>query len=506
MKPRRGLAVVISLLVLSSITPSQAPRRSLLVGGWVPDDAGLLSASGISKITEDTFDLRLLDAVGRRSGLGFSLRPIEQSRIDEEIGNGTMDLALPAVKTVEREAVAWFSAPYATRSDLLFVRNGTPPLSEQGKDLLLEALHKGLRIGIVHGVEYGAELDAIVADPSVAYQVVVTANDAANLDLLLSGRIDAFLAPRLSGLAAIAARPGADDRATAIEAPVAVHQLCVMFSRKTVDYATVASFNQALSSLRVDGTEARLLERSTAPILLRLASAPLWFNWLDIIGTVAFAMSGVIIARREGYSIFGAFVLASLPAVGGGIVRDLLVGRSPIGVLSSPLPLSLVIGTVLVSYMVLLAHDVVIGKNRLGSVGHAVATRIARGAASPLRNMVELTDAIGLAAFTVIGVVVAVRCGAEPLWMWGPLCAAMSAAGGGILRDMLRADSKNAALHTSFYAEICMFWGIVLSLTVEWLGRVEQPNLFRSAVLLTVIGAFTSRIAVVLLHVRSPRI
>jgi polar amino acid transport system substrate-binding protein len=389
---------------------------------------------------------------------------------------------------------------------LLFVRKGTPPLSGQGKNLLLGALRKGLRIGVVRGEKYGVELDTIVTDPAMANQVVITANDASNLDLLLSGRIDAFVARRLSGLAAIAARPGADGRTTAIETPVAVHELCVMFSRKTVDSATVASFNEALSSLRADGTEARLLERSTAPILLRLASAPSWFNWLDIIGTVAFAMSGVIIARREGYSIFGAFVLASLPAVGGGIVRDLLVGRSPIGVLSSPLPLSLVIGTVLVSYMVLLAHDVATGKNRLGSVGHTAATRMAKVTALPLKNMVELTDAIGLAAFTVMGVVVAVRFGAEPLWLWGPLCAILSAAGGGILRDMLRADSKNAALHTSFYAEICLVWGLVLSLIVEWLGRVEQPNLLRSAVLLTVIGAFITRIAVVLLHVRSPRI
>jgi polar amino acid transport system substrate-binding protein len=120
--------------------------------------------------------------------------------------------------------------------------------------------------------------------------------------------------------------------------------------------------------------------------------------------------------------------------------------------------------------------------------------------------MFELTDAIGLAAFTVTGVVVAVRFGAEPLLLWGPICAALSAAGGGILRDMLRADSDNPALHASLYAEICLIWGLMLSLIVEWLGRVEQPQLLRTAVVVTVIGAFITRIAVVLRHVQSPQI
>jgi polar amino acid transport system substrate-binding protein len=501
-----SIAVVMSLLILPPIATSQAPGRSLLLGGWTPDDVGLLSASGIGGTTEDTFDLRLLDAIGKRAGLGFSLRPMEKSRIDGEIGSGTADFALPAIKTPERESVARFSVPYATRSDLLFVGNNASRLTGQGRDLLLSALRQGLRVGIVRGEEYGDELDVILTDPNVARQVVIAASDAASLDLLMAGRIDAFLAPRLSGLAAIAAQPGAEGRIGAIKPPVAVLQLCVMFSRKTVDSATVAAFDRALSSLRADGTEARLLKRSIAPILLRLAAAASWFNWLDIIGTVAFAMSGVIIARREGYSIFGAFTLATLPAVGGGIVRDLLVGRSPIGILSSPLPLSLVVGTVLFACIVLQAHDATTGKGRLRSMDHAAAIRVAQAAALPLRNMLELTDAIGLAAFTVTGVVVAVRFGAEPLWLWGPLCASLSAAGGGILRDMLRADSNNPALHTSFYAEICLIWGLMLSLTVEWLGRVEQPQLFRTAVAVTVIGAFITRIAVVLLHVRSPRI
>jgi polar amino acid transport system substrate-binding protein len=47
----------------------------------------------------------------------------------------------------------------------------------------------------------------------------------------------------------------------------------------------------------------------------------------------------------------------------------------------------------------------------------------------------------------------------------------LSGAGGGILRDVIRADSRNPALRTSFYAEVCVIWGFALAMTVDWLAR-----------------------------------
>ena len=122
-----------------------------------------------------------------------------------------------------------------------------------------------------------------------------------------------------------------------------------------------------------------------------------------------------------------------------------------------------------------------------------------------IRNLYEVTDALGLAAFTVIGVAVAVRYWAEPLWLWGPLCAALSGAGGGILRDVLRASGNIPALRTSIYAEVRIVWGLALSLTVDFLAREERPELLRLAVVLTVAGAFLTRMAAVWFGAKSPR-
>ena len=103
------------------------------------------------------------------------------------------------------------------------------------------------------------------------------------------------------------------------------------------------------------------------------------------------------------------------------------------------------------------------------------------------------------------GVAVAVRYGAEPLWLWGPFAAALSGAGGGILRDLLRTGYENPALRTSFYAEVCVLWGLALTIAILFLLRVDQPMSVRISVALTVLGAFATRIAVVVLKVRSPR-
>ena len=121
------------------------------------------------------------------------------------------------------------------------------------------------------------------------------------------------------------------------------------------------------------------------------------------------------------------------------------------------------------------------------------------------RNLFEVFDAIGLASFTVTGVAIASKYGAEPLWVWGPLLAAITAAGGGILRDVFRADASNPALKTSFYAEIAVCWGLLLSVFVYFWAMDMDTNTVRTAVVATVIGAFVSRMGIVTSRIRSPR-
>ena len=501
----RRIAVCIVLVFLWSLPAPAQPThdRTLMFGAWTPDESGLLDASGITPETRRSFDLRLLDAIGTRLGIGFVMVATEGTHEDERLARGAIDFSLPEIAAGTAPGTVLLSIPYRQRTDLLFLSSAVKGITGGGIEALRAALQRGLRIGIDRDTGHGPEVTALLSDPAFAHLIVRETRALDNLDSLLAGRIDGFLGIRLIALEAIAQRQHAAARLVMLPKPVEVLDVHVRFSAATVHPDMVKRINQAILDLRADGTEAHFRTQSTTPILLRLAAAASWFHILDTLGTIAFALSGVLIARREGYSLIGAFVLAALPAVGGGVVRDLLVGRSPIGILASPAPILMVIATVVVSFMLyrlldLFGHQA--NQLRQWERGQAKAGRLLS-----LRNMHEVTDALGLAAFSVIGVAVAVRYWAEPLWLWGPLFAALSGAGGGILRDVLRADSRNPALRTSFYAEVCVIWGFALAMTVDWLAREERPELLRITVAIAVLGAFLTRMAVVLLRIRSPR-
>jgi polar amino acid transport system substrate-binding protein len=196
----------------------------------------------------------------------------------------------------------------------------------------------------------------------------------------------------------------------------------------------------------------------------QVVNAP-WFLYLDLMGTIAFALSGITIARGEGYSIFGAMVLAWLPALGGGLVMDLIVGRSPPGILAQPAYMYAIIGTVLAVRAVLWLIDRVRGRwLPFFDLVHWYLQFQRR-----LRPMTLLVlfDAVGLAGFTVTGVFTAIQFRCQPLELWGPTFAMMNASLGAILRDVVRADANNPILKGSLHAELAVVAGLALALLAQ---------------------------------------
>src|SRR5260370_876922 len=149
-----------------------------------------------------------------------------------------------------------------------------------------------------------------------------------------------------------------------------------------------------------------------------------WFRVLVFLGTVSFALSGVVLAYAGKYTFFGALVLASLPAVGGGVVRDLLVQWQPLGIVRAPQVLLTVFGTVVLGMAFL----------------RVMALTSAQGLAQSLQkrrhlgtHLIEICDALGLAAFLVVGVVVVLDTSVQPLWLWGPISPGITATFGGMM-------------------------------------------------------------------------
>src|SRR5262249_39248936 len=112
-------------------------------------------------------------------------------------------------------------------------------------------------------------------------------------------------------------------------------------------------------------------------------------------------------------------------------------------------------------------------------------------------HLIEIFDALGLASFTVIGVVAVLDASVRPLWLWGPISAALTASAGGLMRDLLRHDRETANLRGELFPEIAVAWGLAFSLFLAWEAERLQPEEILLGVVVTLCGAFVTRMLAV---------
>ena len=476
--------LVLPLLLLATVASAAAPVWRC---GWYAQPPLQFSARQGEVETVTGLDVQLIRAITREAGRQLRLEEIPWEQHQRLLKTGDCELAFGATWTAEREKFVRFSAPYRREENALYVRVGDMrryPFKDAAA-FLAQVRADGLRLGVVRATAYLLpEVDAFVRDPANARFLVASDTDAANLQALVRGDVDAALSERLAG-ATITTQLGYDTTITEHPANFGEMDVRAMFSRVSATEKDVEDFNRALHAVQASGEFDRILRGYHLPPLLEIAVGGRWFYWLDIIGTVAFALSGVILARRGRYNLVGAFLLSALPAVGGGVLRDLITGRRPVGVLRSPVPLLLVAGLVVAGYVVFkLADRAAEGGKRPGKY-----TRI-------FDTLFDFFDAVGLAAFTITGVRVAVEMQCDPLWLWGPLLAMLTGAGGGVLRDIVRADPHNSALKRGLYAEVALVWGLVFSLFLEWQVRRIGMDQVRNGILLVLLGALITRLII----------
>ena len=213
-----------------------------------------------------------------------------------------------------------------------------------------------------------------------------------------------------------------------------------------------------------------------------------WFYVLDLIGTAAFGLAGFMRAQRRRYNLWGAFVCTAVPAVGGGTVRDLLVGgtRHPPFILKDPTYLAVVLTVVVV-----------------GTIVARLAPTIRETRA--FSETLLVFDSIGLSVFAIVGAQVALIAGLS--WPYVPLCAAVTAAGGGLLLDVITARPPRAFSGGAPYEGVAI-GGALLFLFLLWMAaRYEhEPWLVTAAIVSTLLVTFTARIFVIKFRIRSYRL
>ncbi len=157
--------------------------------------------------------------------------------------------------------------------------------------------------------------------------------------------------------------------------------------------------------------------------------------WLifDYLGTFAFAISGTMVGMQKRMDIFGIFVLALATAVGGGVIRDTLVGNTPPIALKNAAYVWLSLLAVIV--ILVLSH-----RTRRTALRHKWATRL-----------YYLADTIGLASFTVTGAVIAITADPRAQFLLPMTLGVITACGGGIIRDIC-AMRIPVVFRSEFYA------------------------------------------------------
>ncbi len=187
-------------------------------------------------------------------------------------------------------------------------------------------------------------------------------------------------------------------------------------------------------------------------------------NWtllyfLEMLGTAAFAASGALAASRKNMDIFGFMVLALMPAIGGGTLRDIILNRVPVFWVSDTRYVVVAIAVALVVFF----------------MPHKPGSR---------RRLLVWMDAMGLALFAALGTEISLVHGAPPLV--AVMLGVTTAVTGGMIRDII-CNEIPLVLSKEIYATAAFVAG------VAYVGVVRLGFADNIALAVAVIAGFVVR-------------
>lgn len=203
-------------------------------------------------------------------------------------------------------------------------------------------------------------------------------------------------------------------------------------------------------------------------------------DWLAIVGTIAFTFSGYLLGARKHLDLLGVIIVSLLTAIGGGMIRDALVGRVP-RVFYDSEPLLVISLTLLVAW----------------------AIRLQMRESEFLGRLFIVADSIGLVAFSLTGATLGLDMSLNAFGVI--MLGFVTAVGGGMVRDMM-VNEIPFILHKDFYGTVAilmaggvyvlsrfglnnnltlqlLFWaGLLLRLVAHW-RELTLPKIHKSLTL-----------------------
>ncbi len=475
---------------------------SLLTNGWYTwapyqfeqENHGFKNLVGL--------DVDLVKFFTKQTGRDVEYTPVSWKQHQLDLKSGKRHFAAGATYTEERSKFVYFSEPYRFEENSMYMKREmaanfslTDGEGDKIANLIQQIQEKNLTIAVIDGFIYAdPRINSFIADPKNAKHFIKTGDDLQSMKLVVSGKADAFMADRLVGANVIwRNKTGSVLAEVPLDIKTPIH---FMFSKASVPLSVVKEFNVKIKQAEETGATKELFTKYMGPILfLQTVESP-WFRLLDLLGTFAFALSGILIAFEKRSTLLAAVFFAFLPSFGGGVIRDVVFDISPIHILRSPyyfiIVLSVVLGAYLVSFL---------GGHRLSRFFDSLLPKFLKNKGE--NPYLMLTDAVGLGAFTIAGIFVTLEAEASPIWLWGPFFATITGAGGGILRDIIARRDKIMALSGTIYAELAVIWGFFMSVYISVNALEMTGEMMERATIITVVGVVISRILVSALGLRN---
>lgn len=196
-------------------------------------------------------------------------------------------------------------------------------------------------------------------------------------------------------------------------------------------------------------------------------------QFLDYFGAMFFAISGTLSAADKRLDMFGAAVIGFVTAVGGGTLRDLMIGAHPVGWLTTPVYFYMLLAGVGIAF---LFQKYLVG----------------------LRRTFFIFDTVGIGLYTIIGLEKALNYGIAP--ELAVMMGVTSAVVGGMVRDIL-INEVPLIFHQELYATACIAGAII------FLAMQNFTPLPKEAIVISTMGTIiVIRILAIKYNIRLPKI
>ncbi len=441
-------------------------------------------------------DVELLKLFSTEAKMPLTFQELSWNETLQALKAGTVDLASGASYSDERAEYLYYSKPYRFEENSLFVlRSKEPNYPFETAEAFIEYMKKNnFRLGVKSGSIYvDPIINQFIQDPANAHLISSAEDDYDNLMKLIDNQIDGFLADRIVG-STLVWKQEKDEIISEHYLKMKSSPIHLVFSKKTVTENIVQSFDQAIDNMKHKTEYSSDFAWYVYPVIMLQTTGKTWFKTLDVLGSIFFAISGVLIAYSLNQTLLAAFVYGILPSMTGSILRDVIFNRRPVESLETPNLLLICGATVLIGYLWILAFNKVMEHERVQK-SNAIK-RVVSIAHGHLKQILVICDALGLAALSVSGVMISLMARAEPLWLWGPFFAFLTGAFGSIIRDILSKKERLEEVMGEPYSEVAIVWGLFFSFALIWNAENIRPDLIQNLILFTVFGAFVTRILV----------